>query len=38
MAKSTGGVVPRKTGIDKNPGQPKPTKGKTYAPKGKPNC
>ena len=28
----------RKTGVDKNPRQPKPTKGKTARPRGKANA
>jgi len=30
MAKSSDSGTKRKSGTDKNPGQPKPTKGKTY--------
>lgn len=38
MKGSKSGVQKKKTGTDKNPGQPKPSKGKMYSPKGKPNC
>lgn len=35
--KGGNGGIKRKSGTDKNPGKPKPTKGKTYKPMGKVN-
>lgn len=38
MAYKSNSKPMRKTGTDKNPGQPKPKRGKKYAPKGKVNA